>query len=476
MKAFGLTVCLLLAFLVAATNGKSHGKWTMIFSKPESNSTLFVDRNELKPKVSVSPHRPDIIEESELKEMFKKLRDSSTSENAYPQNEEKQLKNVAALTNAIKTMLKVLKHTHFLDREIKEMLEGSRTFGLLFHESAFKGLEKTPEMKAFEDVKQKLLAELNEDAFQFLDVPDDEESYIRADLVAQIKDLQSQIRQVIQSFSDTNLAQLEAKCQSSNPLKIAEIAEGKLDTLIFQFVDDKTPERDDFMELKNVYTVVFKRLFAFSSICNVFHNESVVSGVSKTVNDTQLFVFVQKIRSKFEQKYWSTKRIAEEIKTQIKIGGTNADIAFNIHDELNDEYKDFGFTYHVGVSDEDNGFRLIYCISDCQYLNNYKNKTVFVLRKDIKQNRHKKYRTCEFLTSLQNDQNSEKWCKNHKKTYGDLRDLADEIVEKCKLSAFLIGVGRVDYQSEFDKKAETFFDHHFNFPCYGNVHIAAVNN
>ena len=115
-------------------------------------------------------------------------------------------------------------------------------------------------------------------------------------------------------------------------------------------------------------------------------------------------------------------------------------------------------------------------MNECQYLNDYKNKTIFVLRNDIKQRGAKTYQDCEFLTILQNPQKTKQWCDNGKKTYGDLRDLGDEIIDKCKPPAFLIGVDRTDYQSEYDETAKTFFDDHYNFPCYGNVHIAAVNN
>uniref|UniRef100_A0A914XWL1 Uncharacterized protein n=1 Tax=Panagrolaimus superbus TaxID=310955 RepID=A0A914XWL1_9BILA len=456
MKALKLKVCLLpLAFFVIITNAKLHGTWAKIFPKPTSSNLTMINQkvDESKHNPSVSPIRSTILDENELKEMFQRMRDPSTfdDKNDMAQNEESQLKDVMALTNAIKTMLKVLKHTHFLDHEIKEILETSKTFGLLFKGgSSLKELEKTPEMKAFKDVKEKLLAELSQDAFKFLNVPDNEELFVSENIIFPIKALQSQIHQVIQNFTHKNLVQLQSTCQHSNPLKIAKGAEKQLNILIAKFVDQKTPENDEFMDLKNVYTVAFERLFAFSSICNTFLNESVTSGIGKNINDTKLFVFVDKIRSTFEDTYWSAKRIMNEIKTQINIGGTNAEIAFNIYDELTDEYKDFGYTYHVG--------------------------TAFVLRNAIKKGGKKEYRACEFLASLRNDQKSKEWCNNHTEKHGDLRDLADEIIEKCKIPAFLISVGRADYQSEYDKRTETFFDHLFNFPCYGNVHIAAVNN
>lgn len=88
----------------------------------------------------------------------------------------------------------------------------------------------------------------------------------------------------------------------------------------------------------------------------------------------------------------------------------------------------------------------------------------------------KKYHVCELLTSLQNKNYAKEWCNNHKKTYGDLRDLADVIIEKCNVSGFSIAVNRADYETDYDKKGKEFFDHHFDLPCYGNVHIAAANN
>uniref|UniRef100_A0A914PB41 Uncharacterized protein n=1 Tax=Panagrolaimus davidi TaxID=227884 RepID=A0A914PB41_9BILA len=155
-------------------------------------------------------------------------------------------------------------------------------------------------MKALKDVKDKLIYEMNEDAFQFMNVPDNDQYFVKESIVKPIKALQSRILDVLKNSTGKNLNHLKETCHSNNPITIAKNAMSKLDNLIAIFVDKNVPDRDDYLDLKKVYTVAFKKL----------------------------------------KSYWSTRRITNDIKTQIKIGGTNSEIAYNIYDELMDEYKD----------------------------------------------------------------------------------------------------------------------------------------
>uniref|UniRef100_A0A914QNF8 Uncharacterized protein n=1 Tax=Panagrolaimus davidi TaxID=227884 RepID=A0A914QNF8_9BILA len=310
MKAIGLKICVL-AFLMVVINGKA-GRWKVL--SPKSNSSNHEGK----------PNAPKFI--------YHEIDDLPLVDDV-----ESYLADAVELTKAIKAMLNVLKHSCFVDKEVKDLLEASRTFGLLVQESFLNGYENSPEMKALKDVKDKLIYEMNEDAFQFMNVPDNDQYFVKESIVKPIKALQSQILEVLKNSTGKNLNHLKEKCHSNNPITIAKNAMSKLDNLIAIFVDKNVPDRDDYLDLKKVYTVAFKKLIAFYSVCNTFHNQTTASPM---LNGTDLQSFVHEFKAKFTKSYWSTRRITNDIKTQIKIGGTNSEIAYNIYDELMDEYKD----------------------------------------------------------------------------------------------------------------------------------------